>query len=257
MPGFLLFPHSLFISGSKFLIYMKNLESINRYENPSIIAPVLSKENSGTVERIMWDCPIEEYILDGADKTLQTFLAKGHHVAVFSGEYFKRVGRSGIGKKFRQELPRLERQRFSVFTATAEDDKMAFLPHLVDQTRKNHNITTIAIVDNTREKLEKAAHVIEENALDADFKLVWINNEVPFSTTSPFSLSSRISWTSIPDITELEKEVTSNEDKKLMLAVDWNHTIIDTDRWERDMQYSVSNFLQNQQILTESLSYIS
>src|SRR5579859_6249388 len=185
----------------------------------------------------------KNYIHTGAVETLKALLSGGHDVTVWTNAYAETVYYSRLGI-LRRDLPKQEKKRFAVATAVSyEEDKMVALPFLFDKARCG-NFSSIVIIDNTREKLERAAQVIKDFGIHNDMTclLVWVNNELPFKSISPCSLSPEVPLMSIPSLTEITSLMNDGDllqdFNKTLFLVDFNDTIIDTKKWKRCVEES-------------------
>lgn len=111
----------------------------------------------------------KEYVYPGVVDTLRTLLENDHRIVIWTNEYFENVASSRLGL-LRRELPPNGKKRLSVVTATAENDKLAALPYLFREAQNYHS-SSIVIIDNTKEKLEKTGQIIKESDIQKDIKM--------------------------------------------------------------------------------------
>lgn len=186
--------------------------------------------------------PTKDYVYPNVPETLETLLSQGHRLVIWTNEFPENVGTSRLGF-LRRALPPNEKKRLSLVTATASEDKLTALPYLFREAQNYHS-SSIVIIDNTKEKLEKTGQIIKESDIQKDIKmqLLWVTDTLPFQTISPCSFTPEIDLVSIPslnDITSLEHS------RNTLFLIDFNDTIIDTKKWEAD--FNLQNRIRDYQ----------
>lgn len=186
------------------------------YISPREAARILvqNPEIEPVIEREIFRHPTKDFLIDGAEKVLSELIHAGDTVRIWSDEYISRIGSSRLGK-LKRELPREERHRLSLAMGINKHNVLADL----FAQRFFGNIQNIAVVDNRLENLVMAQKIIDKQAPDVNCSLFWISDE--------FSI----------------KELLKYRQNPTLWLIDFNHTLLNTDKYEQSVVDSVSNIL--------------
>lgn len=186
------------------------------------------------VARSVLRMPTQEFLYPGAKETLGNLLSEGDHVVVWTqghelGQLWK-IASARLGD-LRRELPHSERKRFSVHI---QKDKIATLPLLIKQARKNGTKNVVIVDDKATNVLDVASAVTQARnngqiPPDTTVEVVWVNQgrtkgQVPEGYT-PQSFKDR--FTTIEDVRELT-DIKKRKTGKTAWLVDYDHTLVNT-----------------------------
>lgn len=214
----------------------ENEEEKIGHTNPQKIAHAIIGEGSTLAPKIAREItrmPTEDFLYDGATKTLESLLISGDKIIIWTQGDTKtqlwKVATSGIGE-LRKKLKPENRRQISVFSA---EDKFTPLPAIFDQLRRE-GYESVIIVDDKAQNITKSTQMIEdwkkvkENS-SMEITPVWINqgrtkDQVP----QGFTLETfKRKFTTVENLRELPSLKESSA-KKTAWLIDFDHTLLNT-----------------------------
>jgi len=178
------------------------------------------------LRRHMYEHPTKPFLFWGATRVLKQLLKKGDAVAVWTDEYKERIKSSGLG-----DLDRHGDVAFILGEA-----KQQVIPVLFDHARAC-GATEMIVIDDQQANLQAVSAYAKKRDLPVRLVLVGNGDEMPegpstllVSHVRQLARRARREFLKIPG--------------KRLWVFDFNHTLLDTQRFEESMQREMNKIMK-------------